>query len=312
MASRRTTLGPIAINNRRTSMGGAHAASSGRTAKQRMSIAAPRVSSISDELSNNKSHIAEASTIVNTPAVGSNSRRKSFIGGLTNPTSDNRHMVTLPPTSAMRTDPRPINEKAYMSACVKKLTQYLLSSGYDQNVSTRSLARPSGTEFSHIITFLLRKIDPTFNHAGSKFEDEVAHAFKRLGYPINVSKTALAAVGSPHTWPALLSALTWLIELLKCDEATPREEDWKNPQVQPQLDIKDIEERGTSSFYKFVAESYSVFLLGNDEQIVYCEDKFIECFERDTAVVAQKAEEITDWNAHLVASMEQLRNTTNE
>lgn len=61
-----------------------------------------------------------------------------------------------------------------------------------------------------------------------------------------------------------------------------------------------------------ILEFYSVFLLGNDEQIVYCEDKFIECFERDTAVVAQKAEEITDWNAHLVASMEQLRNTTNE
>jgi kinetochore protein NDC80 len=222
-------------------------------------------------------------------------------------------MSTLPPmANAMRTDPRPINDKAYMNACIKNLTQYLLSNGYDQVVSTKSLARPSATEFTNIITYLLRKIDPTFNSFGSKFEDEVAQAFKRIGYPLNVSKTALAAVGSPHTWPALLSALTWLIELLNCDEATPKEEDWKNTRAQQQLDVKEIEERGARTFYKFVSESYLAFLLGNDERVVYCEDKFIECFERDTAIVAQKVDEITDWNAHLVASMEQLRNTTNE
>lgn len=309
MTSRRTTLGPIAVNNRRISMG----TTTGRTTKQRMSIAAPRVSSVTDDVPhNNNNNNADSSTVINTPAVAGTSR-KSIVGGLSNSNSESRRMSTLPPmSSGMRTDPRPINEKAYMNACIKNLTQYLSSTGYDQAVSTKSLARPSSTEITNIITFLLRKIDPTFNSFGSKFEDEVAQAFKRLAYPLNVSKTALAAVGSPHTWPALLSALTWLIELLNCDEATPPEDDWKNTRVQQQLDIKDIEERGLRIFYKFVSESYLAFLLGNDERVVYCEDKFIECFERDTAVVAQKVDEITDWNAHLVASMEQLRNTTNE
>jgi kinetochore protein NDC80 len=308
MPSRRTTLGPSAVNNRRTSTG----ASSGRTAKQRMSIAAPRVSSSADDAPHNHNGNVEALTVSNTPAISGMGRR-SLATGLSNSNSENRRMSTLPPmANAMRTDPRPINDKAYMNACIKNLTQYLLSNGYDQVVSTKSLARPSATEFTNIITYLLRKIDPTFNSFGSKFEDEVAQAFKRIGYPLNVSKTALAAVGSPHTWPALLSALTWLIELLNCDEATPKEEDWKNTRAQQQLDVKEIEERGARTFYKFVSESYLAFLLGNDERVVYCEDKFIECFERDTAIVAQKVDEITDWNAHLVASMEQLRNTTNE
>jgi SMC interacting uncharacterized protein involved in chromosome segregation len=38
--------------------------------------------------------------------------------------------------------------------------------------------------------------------------------FKKLKYPFQISKTALVAVGSPHTWPTLLGALVWLAELL--------------------------------------------------------------------------------------------------
>ena len=50
-----------------------------------------------------------------------------------------------------------------------------------------------------------------------KIEDEIALGFKSLGYPFNISKTALVAAGSSHTWPTLLLALTWLIELLESD-----------------------------------------------------------------------------------------------
>ena len=31
--------------------------------------------------------------------------------------------------------------------------------------------------------------------------------------PLQISKSALFAVGSPHSWPAVLAALTWLVEL---------------------------------------------------------------------------------------------------
>ena len=33
-------------------------------------------------------------------------------------------------------------------------------------------------------------------------------------YPFSISKTALVAVGSPHTWPSLLASLIWLVDLL--------------------------------------------------------------------------------------------------
>ncbi len=55
-----------------------------------------------------------------------------------------------------------------------------------------------------------------------KIEDDVPALFKRLRYPFGISKSALFAVGSPHTWPGLLAALTWLVELLNYEEKAVR------------------------------------------------------------------------------------------
>ena len=33
-----------------------------------------------------------------------------------------------------------------------------------------------------------------------------------------MSKSALFAVGAPHTWPGLLAALAWLVEMLNYEE----------------------------------------------------------------------------------------------
>ncbi len=35
---------------------------------------------------------------------------------------------------------------------------------------------------------------------------------------MQVSKSALFAVGAPHTWPGLLAALAWLVEMLNYEE----------------------------------------------------------------------------------------------
>jgi len=56
-------------------------------------------------------------------------------------------------------------------------------------------------------------VDPHIKIVG-KMEDEVPAFFKRMRYPFAISKSALFAVGSPHTWPGLLAALVWLTDLL--------------------------------------------------------------------------------------------------
>ena len=95
------------------------------------------------------------------------------------------------------------------------------------NVKQLMTNGPSGRDFQNIMTFLFRRVDPTFQltqlvHQGNqrsdevipKFEDEVSMAFRCVGYPFPISNTGLVAVGLPHTWPALIAAIDWLVDLL--------------------------------------------------------------------------------------------------
>ena len=48
-----------------------------------------------------------------------------------------------------------------------------------------------------------------------KFEEEVPKILKSLGYPFTLSKSAMFAIGSLHTWPTILGALQWLVDCLR-------------------------------------------------------------------------------------------------
>nr|XP_024389802.1 kinetochore protein NDC80 homolog [Physcomitrium patens] len=67
--------------------------------------------------------------------------------------------------------------------------------------------------------FLFQKVNPNLK-LSVEVEEEVPVVFKRLGYPFQISMSALYAAGSPYTWPGLLAALVWLIHLLLHQEAT--------------------------------------------------------------------------------------------
>lgn len=47
-----------------------------------------------------------------------------------------------------------------------------------------------------------------------KYEEEVPKYLRLLGYPFTISRSSMFAVGSPHTWPAVLAALVWLVDLV--------------------------------------------------------------------------------------------------
>ena len=64
-------------------------------------------------------------------------------------------------------------------------------------------------------------VDPKYK-VGNKIEEEIPRIFKLHGYPFSISKSSMFAVGSPHTWPTLLAALTWLREQIQVNiEFTP-------------------------------------------------------------------------------------------
>lgn len=111
-------------------------------------------------------------------------------------------------------DPRPVSDRSYLNSCVQALVEFLSDRMYDQTLSPALLKRgPSKKDFCNMILFLFKQVDPTFEF-GVKFEEDVVLQFRNLRYPIPISKTSLAAVGTPHTWPTLLLSISWLIELL--------------------------------------------------------------------------------------------------
>lgn len=146
--------------------------------------------------------------------------------------SQRRHSVYYSNGQTPRVDPRPLGDKAYINSCVRQLISFLSSRGFDSALSPKTLASPTAKEFAALSLFLFRQADENFKF-GSKTEDDVPTVFKQLRYPFQISKSALYAVGSPHTWPSLLTALTWLVQIYIYEEETERNEAKVNSSPRP-------------------------------------------------------------------------------
>ena len=120
---------------------------------------------------------------------------------------------------APNSDSRPLGDKSYITSCSRQVIDFLNTRGFNISLSARDLSSPSLKEFTALSIFLFRKVDGNFK-CGSKSEDDVPTVFKQLRYPFQISKISITAAGSPHTWPSLLAALTWMIQILIYEEET--------------------------------------------------------------------------------------------
>lgn len=289
--SRRQTLGSVSVNhgNRRQSVDptSGRSASKARPPRGRKSMmpSVGRENLLPQTPQTAKPNRQAAST----------GRRRSSIGG-------DRRQSLVPPSVPAKTDSRPVTDKAYQQECIKTLLDFLHQSGYDQPISPKSLTRPSGKDFTSIVTFMLRRVDPNFQDGTMKIEDEISMNFKAMGYPFPVSKTALVAAGSPHTWPTLLAALTWLMERIRCMEDCKPENDDPG-----QFDsLEELENKTDKVFFKYLSAAYTAFLRGDEQMTEQLENALADRFERDDAVIEQEIEQMTDKNAVMVERINNL------
>lgn len=289
--SRRQTLGAVSANHgsRKSIDPNNGPASKARPPRGRKSM----IPSVGRE--NSIPHTPPSARPTKQSSSTGNHRRRSSMGG-------DRRQSLVPPSVPTKTDSRPITDKGYQQECIKQLLDFLLQSGYDQPISPKSLTRPSGKDFTNIVTFMLRKVDPNFQDGTMKMEDEVSMNFKALGYPFTVSKTALVAAGSPHTWPTLLAALTWLMERILCIENFNQQED--DPGHFESLE--DLEAKTDKSFFKYLSAAYTAFLRGDEKMTEQLENALADRFERDDAIIEQEIEQMTDKNAVMVERINNL------
>lgn len=158
---------------------------------------------------------------------------------------------------SVKSDPRPIDSKKYFHESIKRVIAYLTEHAYDRTISLKMLTTPTTKDFQFVLEFLLRGVDPNYamDSGKTKFEDEVIGVFKALGYPFEIRKQALYTVGSPHSWPALVATLTWLIDILEYDEEVQarKEEDCFDADVTFKI------------FFDYLTKAYRKFLDGDDD-----------------------------------------------
>eukprot|EP00970_Alexandrium_tamarense_P018383 scaffold13330_cov205-Alexandrium_tamarense.AAC.20 len=265
-------------------------------------------------------------------AAAAASSRKSLGGPiiLSSATPSKNRRVSLAPSSSAThsssqyttTDPRDIKDKSYLNNSIRKMVSYLKSHGYDSSpLNVKQLVNgPSGRDFNHFMTFLLRRVDPTFNstYGGSiattsttgaakrsddppiKFEDEVSMAFRTLGYPFPISKTGIVAVGAPHTWPALIAAIDWLIDVLVLVEGEERME-WEvemsvvngeggggGEEVVEEEQLYSLESnalRAQHQFDAFLRKSMVAFMNDDNEECDELEGELLEVWNGDNEKV---------------------------
>ena len=221
-------------------------------------------------------------------------------------TDSNRRMSVLGrPSSASltRQDPRPLADKAFVAQNIRTLIAFLTTHGYDHAVSPKTLATPTSKEFLHIVQFIFRFVDKNIKFS-PKVEEDVPILFKRLCYPFQISKSALCAVGSPHTWPALLAALVWVVELLNY-EAKAEEIAAAAPAGSAANDIHDTQ--ANRLFFDYVAKSYTHFLHGRDEECAKLDEELRGTFANREENLAQEVESLEASAAELEAELEALR-----
>ncbi|KAL7470602.1 hypothetical protein ACHAXS_010850 [Conticribra weissflogii] len=268
----------------------------------------------------------------------------------TNATDSSSAATTATATAATAaTDPRNVKDKSYLQSAIRKMVAYLQSHGYEyaESLSAKNLMNgPSGRDFNNIMTFLLRRVDPTFNahhvhnhnhnhnHSHNtrtdepqaiKFEDEVAMAFKTLGYPFPISKTGIVAVGAPHTWPALIAAIDWLIDFLTIwveeerldwdsdDEEEEERGEGNTTTISETLQRKEKfltfeaqEKRATQQFDKFLRKSIVAYLENDNDTCDSLEYELLEVFDRDNEKLHQFLNQLDAENERMSAEIDLL------
>lgn len=157
-------------------------------------------------------------------------------------------------------DSRPLSNRVYQKQMIEEILEFLNESGYPYSISPKVLSAPTTKEFLRVFEHLYGFLNTTFKME-KKFEEEVPRILKSLSYPFTISKSAMFAIGSLHTWPTLLGALHWMVELIK----TVNTIDVEQILFPPSFEDEPICTQQEKIFFDYYSGTYKEFMLGRDD-----------------------------------------------
>ncbi len=203
-------------------------------------------------------------------------------------------------SQAPNKDLRPVRDKQYQQQCIRHIVDYLQSSGYPHQVVQKTLQTPTQKEFVSIFKYLYAKLDPRY-HFVKKIDEDVQYCMKALKYPFasDISRSQLAAVGSPHSWPNMLAMLSWLVETIVMTDKLLTGE------IEPE-EVGD--NHSEKIFFNYLTKAYQVFLAGADD-FSEMEKELEQAFDKRNGHILSEIERLGDDNDRLEKELADMNET---
>ncbi|ELQ75423.1 Centromere-associated protein HEC1 [Trachipleistophora hominis] len=118
---------------------------------------------------------------------------------------------------------RNVRSPSYQEQCITNVLSFLDEHNYE-NTSQKGVRSPTLKEFQNLFKFTISFFYK--NWECKRFEDDAMQLIKQLKYPyINEINKSHLVTTSPHSWPVVLSFISWLIDMIRFVGVCEAEED---------------------------------------------------------------------------------------
>ena len=166
-------------------------------------------------------------------AGGSVNRRSTMAGGtgsVSRPSRSGAGSTAMGGAGSSRAplrDIRPTRDASWQKMAQMEIYEYLMENKTDMEIpflTPAVLRSPTSKQFEEIWKFLVLELDPDWVAENQKVQDEFVPVMKDLQYPFaeTITKSALSAINSPHSWAAITAALHWMVRQARVRYLPPK------------------------------------------------------------------------------------------
>ncbi|EYC40887.1 hypothetical protein Y032_0591g393 [Ancylostoma ceylanicum] len=164
-----------------------------------------------------------------------------FSMGTTVPASARRASLFRSITSNFK-DTRPISTKECQNEMIRKIYDFLLEHDGENCLPEKVIRSPTKQDFIIMFESIYQHLNPDFQL--KNVTEEVTLILRELGYPTAIKPSTMQTIGASHTWPTLLAALTWMIDVVNVKNSL-------QDQGAQQLLLGGDDSSGTLKAYKY-------------------------------------------------------------
>ncbi|XP_072987546.1 kinetochore protein NDC80 homolog [Typha latifolia] len=180
-----------------------------------------------------------------------------------------------------------LSDRSSQSAALRAVNSYLssLSAPF-----TLRPPLPSARDISDAFRLLLSRLG--FPVSSDKpLDDEVLYLLRLLRCPLKLTRSALKAPGTPHSWPPLLSALHWLTQLARVADHF----------------LNSPSSNSTNDLLLYINQSYSLFISGDDDAVADLDEEYLSKARSHAAAAAASADKLEKEAADLEARVRAVK-----